>query len=82
MLGSAISVSLIVIMRLVDPPAEIARDQPDGRCAMSAADHRHDEPERHRVAQIAALICQNTSWPREVVPSQYSAEGGMSGGSR
>ena len=34
------------------------------------------------VFQIAAEICHSTSCPREVVPSQYSAEGGMSGGSR
>ena len=31
MFGSAISVSLSVIMHLVGPAAEIARDQPDGR---------------------------------------------------
>ena len=32
------------------------------------------------VLRIAKVSCQNTSWPREVVPSQYAQDGGTSGG--
>src|SRR3954462_7234276 len=32
------------------------------------------------VLRIAKVSSQNRSWPREVVPNQYSAEGGTSGG--
>ncbi len=32
------------------------------------------------VLRIAAVSCQNTSWPREFVPIQYVQEGGTSGG--
>jgi hypothetical protein len=32
-----------------------------------------------RVLRSDAVICQNTSWPRDVVPNQWSSDGGMSG---
>ena len=33
------------------------------------------------VFRNAKVSCQNRSWPRELVPNQYSPEGGRSGNS-
>jgi hypothetical protein len=33
-----------------------------------------------RLLRRAKVSSQNRSWPREVVPNQYSADGGTSGG--